>query len=206
MSRQRTWKTAIAALAITAAGFATPAPAAAHCDSVDGPVVRSAREALNAGEITPVLMWVRPDDEPEIRQAFQRTLKVRSQGDEARELADLWFYETLVRIHREGEGAPYTGLKPADYEPPQGIAAADRALENGEGRRLIDHTSQAAAEALRERYERVVELQDFDPADVDAGRRYVHAYVEYIHFVEKLHGLVSSEAGAHAPAAGSGAH
>lgn len=206
MSGKRMWKTAIAAAALSLTALAAPAPAAAHCDSMDGPVVRAAQKALAAGEVTPVLMWVGPEHEPEIRRAFERTMKVRSQGGEARELADLWFFETLVRVHRTGEGAPYTGLKPAGYEPSPGIAAADRALEAANGHLLIERTGENAAGALRERYERVMALRDFDPQDVEAGRRYVHAYVDYIHFVEELHGLLHSEAGAHAHSEGLEAH
>lgn len=201
MRMTRTWKTVFAAAALSLGGLAMPAPVAAHCDSMDGPVVQAAREALAAGDVTPVLVWVRPADESEIRGAFERTMKVRAQGGEARELADVWFFETLVRVHRAGEGAPYTGLKPAGYEPAGGITAADRSLETGNGDRLIKGVGEAAAEALRERYERVMALRDFDPGDVEAGRRYVHAYVDYIHFVEKLHELIHSEAGAHAPTA-----
>ena len=206
MSGLRIWKTAVVAAGLSVAALAAPAPAAAHCDSLDGPVVQAARAALEAGEVTPVLMWVRPDDEAEIRRAFERTLAVRSQGGEAQELADLWFFETLVRVHRAGEGAPYTGLKPAGYEPPEGIAAADRAMESGEGDDLVAHVSEAAARALRTRYERVMELRDYDPEDVEAGRRYVHAYVEYIHFVERLHGLLTAEGGSHGSAAGEEGH
>jgi hypothetical protein len=195
------WKTAIAAVAVMLVGLVAPTPAAAHCDSLDGPVVQAARQALDLGEVTPVLKWVRPDDEPEIREAFGRTLRVRSQGGEARDLADRWFFETLVRIHRAGEGAPYTGLKPAGHEPEPGIVAADRALESGEGGRLAEAAAETAARALRERYERVMALRDFAPDDVEAGRRYVHAYVDYVHFVEELHGLVSAGAGTHAATA-----
>jgi uncharacterized protein DUF6448 len=55
---------------------------------------------------------------------------VRKAGGEARDLADMYFFETLVRVHRAGEGAGYTGLKPAGHvEPP--VAAADAAIENG---------------------------------------------------------------------------
>ena len=202
MGRIWKWRTSIAAAAVSLAGLMAPAPAAAHCDSMDGPVVQAAREALAAGEVTPVLIWVRSDDEPEIRRAFERTLNVRSTGAEARELADLWFFETLVRVHRAGEGAPYTGLKPAGQELAAGIAAADQALMSGDGGPLVHHAGEAAAGALRKRYERVLALRDFDPADVEAGRRYVAAYVDYVHFVEELHGLVEAEAGSHAPTAG----
>src|SRR5512138_2915043 len=88
-----------------------PRPAAAHCDTMGGPVIADAKVALAKGDLTPVLKWVKPENEPEVRTAFTQTLKVRAQGPEARELADRYFFETLVRIHRAGEGAPYTGLK-----------------------------------------------------------------------------------------------
>jgi len=172
-------------------------PAAAHCDSLDGPVVTAARRALETGDVNLVLVWVRAQDEAEIRAAFEKTLSVRKLGDEARELADYYFFETLVRVHRAGEGEPYTGLKPADYEPPEGIAAADRAIDAGSLEGLDAKLAQHAVAALRDRFERVQALQGYDPANVEAGRAYVHAYVEFIHFVEHLHGLIHGEAGAH---------
>lgn len=178
---------------VAAASLFSAAPAAAHCDSMDGPVVTAAREALRTGEVAMVLAWVRPEDEAEIRAAFDRTRRVRVESDAARELADRWFFETLVRVHRAGEGAPYTGLKPAGYEPPAGIAAADRALEAGSIDAVADEVAGELVAALQARYRRVAALRDHDPADVEAGRRYVRAYVEYIHFVESLHGLLNHE-------------
>ena len=89
--------------------------ASAHCDTMDGPVIAAARMALQAGDVTPVLKWIPKQSEPEIRAAFTRTLKVRAGGAEAKELADTYFFETLVRLHLAGEGEPYTGLKPAAH-------------------------------------------------------------------------------------------
>jgi hypothetical protein len=196
--------TALKALALSAGlllvGAALPGPAAAHCDSLDGPVVQAAERALAAGEVEGVLMWVRPQDEAEIRSAFERTLEVRRSGGAARELADLWFFETLVRVHRAGEGAPYTGLKPAGYEPPPGIVAADRALEDGSIESLATGVAAHLTEALHARYDRARALRDHDPHDVEAGRRYVEAYVEYIHLVEALHGILHGRGEAHAAA------
>ena len=101
----------LAGLFVVALLSSLPPAAWAHCDSLDGPVILEAKEALYRGDVAPVLKWVRPVDEGEITSAFLRTLAVRAQGDAARELADLYFFETLVRVHRAGEGAPYTGLK-----------------------------------------------------------------------------------------------
>ncbi len=194
-------KSSMVAAALTVAALASPSPAAAHCDSMDGPVVKAAQQALAAGDPARVLVWVRTQDEPEIRAAFARTLAVRKSGGEAAKLADVWFFETLVRVHRAGEGEPYTGLKPAGYKPAAGIAAADRALESGSIAALAGQVTGEVAGALKARYERVRELANHAPGDVDAGRRYVKAYVEYIHFVEKLHELLHEGADAHAPEA-----
>lgn len=163
-----------------------PAPVAAHCDSMDGPVVTAARAALEQGKVELVLAWVLPQDEALIRDAFARTLGVRGGGGEAMALADLWFFETLVRVHRAGEGEAYTGLKPAGQAPAEGIAAADQALAVGAVDRLAPKIAEQVAEGIRERFERVRALSAYDPSDVAAARAYVHAYVEYIHFVEGI--------------------
>jgi hypothetical protein len=172
-----------------------PAPLAAHCDSMDGPVVKAAEKALETGNINLVLVWVRPQDEPEIRAAFAKVLDVRQLGPDARALADYWFFETLVRVHRQGEGEPFTGLKPAGYEPPEGISAADRAIELGSVDTLAENLAEHAAMAIRERFERVVMLRDYDSDSVPEGREWVQAYVEFIHFVEGLHGMLQGEGG-----------
>ncbi|HAS53851.1 MAG TPA: hypothetical protein DCS42_06830, partial [Nitrospiraceae bacterium] len=120
--------------------------AVAHCDTLDGPVVADARKALDKGDVTPVLKWVRQDDEKEIRELFTKTLVVRKKGKEARELADLYFFETLVRIHRAGEGAPYTGLKHEAAEPI--ILAVDKALDTGSAAHVVRHVSGTVASGI----------------------------------------------------------
>lgn len=187
---------------LLAAAF-TASPAAAHCDSMDGPVVNAARAALERGDVTLVLHWVRSSDEAEIRAAFERTLRVRAASAEARELADVWFFETLVRVHRAGEGAPYTGLKPAGWKPPALITAADAALVDGGIEPLAQKVSAHVARELHARYERVMQLKDYAPGDVEAGRRYVEAYVAYTHYLEALYHLLH---GAEAEPAGSHGH
>ena len=102
----------------------------AHCDTINGPVVVAARQALASGDLTPALKWIPKASEPELRAAFGRTMQVRAASPAARDLADSYFFETLVRLHRAGEGEPYTGLKPATEVDPA-VAAADRALQSG---------------------------------------------------------------------------
>ena len=102
--------------------------ALAHCDSLDGPVIQAARRALDARDPALALPWVQAEDEPEIRAAFTRTQAVRGLSTEARTLADLYFFETLVRLHRAGEGEPFSGLKPAGLHRGPGILAADKSV------------------------------------------------------------------------------
>lgn len=178
-------------------------PAYAHCDTLDGPVVATARTALDKGDVTPLLKWVRPEEEGEIKAAFQRTLAVRAKGAEEKELADMYFFETLVRIHRAGEGAPYTGLKPGAAIDPA-VALADKALEGGSVDKLVDVLTGAMAKGIRERFAHASENQKHADDSVSAGREFVESYVVFTHYVEGLHGLIKGGAAHHGE--GSAAH
>lgn len=181
---------------LTAVVMLSPLLALAHCDTLDGPVVADAREALAAGDIAPVLKWTLPAYEQGVRDAFDQALQVRALGPEARELADTYFFETLVRLHREGEGAPYTGLKPAGTPLSPGVAGADRALEQGALDVLEAQVVAAVRDGMRERFAEALEAKQTAGADAEAGREFVRAYVEFMHYVERLE----------ADAAGAGGH
>ena len=73
-----------------------------HCDSLDGPVVTAARDALAREDVDLILPFVKKDGEPEVRAAFDLAVKARSQGPEAQQVADRFFFETAVRVHRAG--------------------------------------------------------------------------------------------------------
>jgi uncharacterized protein DUF6448 len=164
------------------------AAASAHCDSLDGPVIRDAIAALEKRDAAPVLKWVKSEHEAEIRGAFARTIAVRGLSREAGQLADRYFFETLVRIHRAGEGEPFTGLKPAGSIEP-GIDAADKALEKGSGAALATELAQAVNDGVRRRFDATLAHKQHASDSVDAGRKYVEAYVDYVHFVESVHRL-----------------
>jgi hypothetical protein len=173
--------------------------ASAHCDTLDGPVVATARIALDKGDVTPLLKWVRPEEEKKIRAAFQKTLAMRVKGSEAKELAEMYFFETLVRIHREGEGAPYTGLKPGDAVDPA-VALADKALKNGNVDKLVNVLTNAMANGIRERFQQARETQNHADDSVADGREFVESYVIFTHYVEGLHGLIKGGAAHHGEA------
>ncbi len=190
------FKVLLVLLSVTAL-LLLPQTAAAHCDSVDGPVVTVAKAALEKGDVTPVLKWVRLADEPEVRAAFARTLKVRALNPEAREVADNYFFETLVRIHRAAEGEPYTGLKPAGSAIDAGIEQADEALASGSADELVKQLTAAVANGIRQRFARTQEASRHSDQSVEGGRQYVAAYVEYIHYVERMH-QAAAEGASHA--------
>jgi hypothetical protein len=179
--------------------------ARAHCDTLDGPVIQDARRALESGDLAPVLKWIAPADVPAVRDAFGRTSLVRTQSEPARELADRYFFETVVRIHRAGEGAPYEGLKPAGSISPT-IAAADQALVSGSPEKLARDLSSTVGEEVRKRFRTTQQLKAHAEESPEAGRAFVAAYVDYVHFVEGLDGLLEAGGHAHAAEAPSHAH
>src|ERR1035437_8168798 len=102
--------------------------AAAHCDTLDGPVIQDAQKALETKDVTPVLKWVKQKDEKAVRTAFAKAQSAK--GKKNAEAAKNNFFAPLVKIQRAGKGAPFTGLNPAGkFEP--AITEADKALDSG---------------------------------------------------------------------------
>jgi len=168
----------------------------AHCDTMDGPVVKAAQKALEKRDLNLILIWVQKKDEAEIKKAFEKTLAVRQLNPQAKELVDMYFFETLVRIHRAGEGEPYTGIQPAGTEVEPGISAADKAIEAGSADNLVKEVSEDIIKGIRERFKIVMEKKKHVTESVEAGRKYVESYVSFIHYVEKLH-LATAGLGLH---------
>jgi hypothetical protein len=182
---------------VCAASFLVSNILFAHCDTMDGPVVIAAQKALASGDVSLVLIWVQKKDEAEIKEAFQKTLAVRKLGTEARNLADMYFFETLVRIHRAGEGVAYTGLKAAGAEVEPGIEAADKALASSSAEELTKHLSEAMRQAIHKQFTEAIARKNFKTDDIEAGREYVKRYVEFIHFVERVHQVLQQPAEGH---------
>lgn len=192
---------------VAAAALLLPLAARAHCDTMDGPVVKTALAALDANDVSPVLAWVKPPREQEIRAAFRKAIDARRAHGPAHEASDRRFLETVVRVHRAGEGAPYTGLKPAGSTLTAAVRAADVAVEAKDGSPVERMIVDAVASGLRQRFASLSALET-PGSDVAAGRRWVDAYVEYVHYVERLeaaagvagaHGEGGSHHEAHAP-------
>ena len=171
--------------------------APAHCDTLDGPVVNAARQALASNDVNLVLIWVQKGDEVEIKKAFEKTAAVRKFNREARDLADLYFFETLVRIHRAGEGAPYTGLKATTSNLGPAIPAADKAIENGKLEPVAKLLTGAVHEGLHQKFAEVQARKNYAKDNVASGRDYVKAYVDFLHYVEGVHAAAATDEGSH---------
>jgi hypothetical protein len=187
MNGKKVLRWLVAGMTLLATAFLAPAVVLAHCDGMDGPVVKAAQKALAEGKVNLVLIWVQPGDEGAIKTAFQKTVAVRKLSPEARELADMYFFETLVRIHRAGEGAPYTGLKAAGRDLGPVIPAADKAIADGKIEPLLKLLPAAAHANIRKHFNEVLARKQFKEDDVQAGRAYVEAYVTFMHATEGVH-------------------
>ena len=191
--------------ALLVAALAAPGYASAHCDTLDGPVVAAARKALENGNVNHILVWVQKKDEAEMRGIFQRVSAVRKSGGATKELADLYLFENLVRIHRAGEGAPYTGLKPAGKPDPV-IAAADTSVETGRLEPVAKMIAGRIEKGLHAHFDSMMAKKKHRPDDVAAGRAFSSAYVEYVHYVERLYGAAQTLAPEQPPKGPAHAH
>ena len=167
--------------------------ASAHCDTMEGPVVKASQKAIETGNINYALIWVQAKDEKEIKNLFEKVLRVRKLNDEAKELADMYFFETVVRVHRMGEGEPYTGIKPAGYKPEEGIEAADVAIEKNSLAKILAQIPKEKDEDVRKLFSDLQSKMNYDVNDLISGRAYVAAYVHFIHYVEGLFSLEEKE-------------
>lgn len=166
----------------------------AHCDTLEGPVIKDAKAALESKDVTAVLKWVPKEREAEVKAAFANALKERARDEEK---ADMKFFELLVRVHREGEGAPFTGIKPAGTPLEPAVVAADEAIEGGSVDSLVEEISDSISGGIHERFNRVIETRKHMDESVEAGREYVKAYVEFVHYVEGIHSIASGGSAHH---------
>ena len=193
----KNWKKICALLLLAAVVCVSVFVAAvfAHCDTMSGPIIPEAKAALEKGDITPILKWVKPEYETEVKTAFSLAVKVRDKSPQAKELADKYFLETLIRLHRAGEGAPYTGLK--DTPPEKIVTLADKALANGSADEMIKKMQTHLAEAIKEKFNKALQASKNKDKNIESGREFVEAYVQYMHYMEGIHATIISTGGHH---------
>ena len=162
----------------------------AHCDTKNGPVIKAAKEALRTNNVNLILIWVQKKDEGIIKEAFQKTIDLRKISPLVQEVVDNYFFETLVRVHRAGEGVAYTGLKDStEVEPP--IAASDDALEKNSINNVMKFLNDAINKGVNEKFKDAISKKNYDVNNVNAGREYVESYVIFMHYVEAIYSAAS---------------
>lgn len=202
--------TRLLALPVFLVGLAlAPMSAQAHCDAVDGPVATAAVKALDTGNVNLILPYAPAQAEPELTAAFERALAVRGKGAEAKALADRYFMETAVRLHRAGEGASYTGLQPAGTDFGAAIPAAEKALETGNTDELTALMAEQVTHGITDRFKDAVAHRPAtkEPAaasDVAAARERVSAELGFIGYVEGIY--LATKGGVHAEGAAAPEH
>lgn len=167
-------------------------PASAHCDSYDGPVIKEALRALETNNVELVYKWITSDQENEITSLFKTTYELRKGNKEVYAIVEKHFLETLVRLHRETEGAPYTGIKSAGSMTPL-VEMADNSLAKKDVNTVVNTVTVHLADIIKERYEKAAELSKTKDHSIKRGREYVHAYVEYTHTLEALEHILHGE-------------
>lgn len=168
----------------------------AHCDSYDGPVIKDAVKALETNNVDLVFKWLNESQEKEITALFNKTFQLKSGDKEVYAIVEKHFFETLVRLHRELEGAPYTGLKPAGTTK-QIIQMTDNAIKVGNVDGFLIKLNKHIEKVVREKYEKVLELSKVKDNSTAQGRAYVKAYVDYTHTIEAIDDILSHSADAH---------
>lgn len=171
-----------------------------HCDTKDGPVVTMAQKALDANDIRMILPYVKKESEKEVVEVFNKVIEARKSGGVATEIADLYFFETVVRLHRAGEGAPYTGLKPAGLSEGPVIPIAEQAIESGSPEELIETLTAMLRDEIRERLRHITIFKQNINKSVSDARKYVEAMLGFQVWTHKLYQTIESRLHEHSSA------
>lgn len=177
---------------VVAFSLAAPRPALAHCDSEQGPVATAARQALEKKDAKLILPYVQPESEIELTAAFKQALEVRKGGGSAKELADRYFVETAIRLHRTGEGAPYTGV--TDESTPKAILVADKAMVSGSLDEMYKLIDQEMKKGIQAKYQAVLNARAEAEklGTVEAHRERVEAELIFEKYIYELFTLASA--------------
>lgn len=154
---------------------------------MDGPVVQAAQKSLETENINFALLWVRSEDEEEVRRVFEQAVVVRKLGQEARHVADAYFLETVVRLHQQAGGVPYTGFQPAGFDAGPAIPAADKAIEDNFLDPVLKLLHESADGGVREHFKQVMAKRSFNHEDLAAGRDYVKSYEEFTRLIQRIY-------------------
>lgn len=158
----------------------------AHCDGIDGPVIKAAQKAIETGNVNYVLIWVKEKGEDELKAAFQKAYKSRHADEKEKNLTENTFFEVLVKLHREAEGEEFTGVKPAGRYAGTVIPLADEAIGKNSMEPLSKKLDDSQLKKLKKYFDAVIKNKNYETNDVAAERKFVSSYVEFFHHLEHL--------------------
>lgn len=158
----------------------------AHCDTLNGPVITAAKKAIESKNVNLVLIWVKNSEEYKVKEMFQKTIIDRNANLAEKDRIDMLFFENLVRIHREGEGVYFDGIKAIDTKIDPVIIQADEAIETGLVTSLLKEMNAELSESIQKDFTEVMKKKNYNPNDVNSGREYVDSYVKFLHRIEML--------------------
>lgn len=159
-------------------------------ENMEGPVIKAAKLALEMENVNYVLPFVKEDFEEELKNAFEKTMMVRDLSGEAAELADYWFFETTVRLHKLGKGAYFTGLKPPEIDGGPVISMANKAIETEDLGELRKFLMEFLGGEIEKRFQTVVSRKNYSINDVEAARSYAKAMMEFLRFSHNVYKYV----------------
>ena len=160
---------------------------APYCDTMDGPVITAAELALEMENVNYVIPYVKKDFERELRDAFDRTIVVRELSGDAAEVADYWFFETVVRLHMKSEGKSYGGIKHSGLNLGPVIHKAEEAIDTGDKSELEEFLIDFITGEFESRFEDALSKREYDLNDVDAARAYVNSMIAFVRFSNQLY-------------------
>lgn len=161
-----------------------------YVDCMDGPIVKAAETALDMENINYILPFIVPYDEVELKDAFEKTLSVRELSGEAAELADYWFFETAVRLHRKGQGMEYNGLKPAGMDLGPIIPKLNQAIKTENIDDFLEFLLNLILEDIKSRFDDVISKKDYGLNEIEDARDYVNSTLEFYDYAQKFYKYV----------------
>lgn len=153
-------------------------------------MIQDAYKALEKEDVTYVLKWIDADQEAEIKNLFSKTVNLKNTDAQVYAIVEKHFLETLVRLHRETEGAAFTGLKPAGSTTPI-VQMADKSIETKEVNTLLSNIGNHIKHVIQEKFDKVAALHKVKDNSVAEGRAYVMAYVDYTHTLEAIEHILA---------------
>jgi len=158
-----------------------------HCDRNDGPVTRAAKRALETGNAQHILIWIQEDSENTVKNLLEKACCERTTRNDAHNNTVDWYFGTVSRLHSAYHGTHNLNISTKTPEEKAIILLVERACESGNFEDLSPVIPDDCTGEMRQYFDDVMKMRNFDKKNSAAGRVYVSAVVNFITFVYHLH-------------------